>query len=74
MGLRKASHKKIFETFFLDSQKLLKFTKNKLYLKINQKFSDNDRHLLDEDWMDLYDSIKSITLAKFPTNFKLLFS
>jgi hypothetical protein len=26
-------------------------------LKINQRFSDTDRHILDEDWMDLYDSI-----------------
>jgi hypothetical protein len=48
---------KIFEKFFIDSQKLEKFTKYKLFLKINQRFSDTDHQILDEDWMDLYDSI-----------------
>jgi hypothetical protein len=57
MSIYKANSMKIFETFFKDSQKLEKFTKYKLFLNINQRFSDSDRHILNEDWMDLYDSI-----------------
>jgi hypothetical protein len=57
MGLVKATPLKIFEAFFINSQKLEYFTKNKIYLKINQRFNDTDLYILDEDWMDLYDSI-----------------
>jgi hypothetical protein len=45
---------KIFEKFFIDSQKLELFTKNKLHLKINQTFSDTDRHILDENCLIQY--------------------
>jgi hypothetical protein len=57
MGLQKATSMKIFEKFFIDSQRLEELNKNKIFLKINQRFSKTESHILDEDWMDLYGSL-----------------
>jgi hypothetical protein len=48
MGLPKANNMKIFEIFFIDSQKLKQFIKNKLCLKLIQRFSEADRQILDK--------------------------
>jgi hypothetical protein len=50
-----ANPMKIFEISFIDSYKFCQITKNTLYLKNNQRFSDNYRHIFNSGWMDLYD-------------------
>lgn len=56
MGLPKATPMKIFDKFFVDSQKLEILNKNKIFEKINKRFGDSEvQHTFDDNWVDLFD-------------------